>query len=142
MPALIHDFDGIRRRRDDLRACSHVIGDQRSNLRELIESGSAWWSSDAVTDGADHFLLPSVTSTGTCTAQVPCAQKASHDEIPAPASGLRESRTVADDHWRRQRDGTLPRRVRLSPNAVRKEIEAWCAARVADRDYTPPSRDL
>lgn len=39
--------------------------------------------------------------------------------------------------WRRQKDGTFPRRVRLGPNAVgwiEAEIEAWCAERAASRD--------
>lgn len=39
--------------------------------------------------------------------------------------------------WRRQKAGTFPRRVQLGPNSVgwpEDEIEAWCAARVAERD--------
>jgi prophage regulatory protein len=41
--------------------------------------------------------------------------------------------------WRREKaqPPTFPRRVQLSPNAVgwpEEEIEAWCAARVAERD--------
>ena len=39
--------------------------------------------------------------------------------------------------WRRQKDGTFPRRVRLGPNAVgwpEDEIEAWCNERVLERN--------
>ncbi len=60
MPLLIYDFDGIRRRRDALRTCSTDFRDHQPSLRDLIERGSAWWPSAAVTDGADHFVLPSI----------------------------------------------------------------------------------
>ena len=39
--------------------------------------------------------------------------------------------------WRHEKAGTFPRRVRLGPNSVAwvaEEIEAWCAARAAERD--------
>jgi prophage regulatory protein len=39
--------------------------------------------------------------------------------------------------WRRQKDGTFPRRLHLGPNTVgwvEEEIEAWCAERAAERD--------
>lgn len=42
--------------------------------------------------------------------------------------------------WRRQKEGTFPRRVRLGPNAVgwvEAEIESWCAERAAERDERP-----
>jgi prophage regulatory protein len=41
--------------------------------------------------------------------------------------------------WRKQKNGTFPRRVKLGPNAVgwpEHEIEAWCLERVAERDTT------
>ena len=46
--------------------------------------------------------------------------------------------------WRREHDSppTFPRRVRLGRNAVgwpENEIEAWCAARLAERDHRPES---
>jgi prophage regulatory protein len=39
--------------------------------------------------------------------------------------------------WRGQKAGTFPHSVRLGPNSVgwvEVEIEAWCAARIAERD--------
>jgi len=39
--------------------------------------------------------------------------------------------------WRRQKAGTFPGRVKLGPNAIgfpESEIDAWCAARIAERD--------
>jgi prophage regulatory protein len=39
--------------------------------------------------------------------------------------------------WRRQKEGTFPRRVKLGPNTVgwpEDEIEAWCLERLAERD--------
>ncbi|HWB48629.1 MAG TPA: AlpA family phage regulatory protein [Stellaceae bacterium] len=39
--------------------------------------------------------------------------------------------------WRRERDGSFPRRVQLSPNSVawiETEVETWCAERAAERD--------
>jgi prophage regulatory protein len=39
--------------------------------------------------------------------------------------------------WRRQKEGTFPRRVKLGPNTVgwpEEEIEAWCLERLAERD--------
>lgn len=45
--------------------------------------------------------------------------------------------------WRRQKAGTFPRRVKLGPNSVgflEEEVEAWCVARIAERDRsTSPS---
>lgn len=45
--------------------------------------------------------------------------------------------------WRKERDGDFPKRVKIGKNAVAwvaEEIDAWIAARVADRDAaaSPP----
>jgi hypothetical protein len=73
MPTLIYDFASIRKRCDEIRAGSIDIADRQSRLRELIESGSAWWPLEAVTDGADHFSLPSIPSTKACAPSAPSA---------------------------------------------------------------------
>ena len=39
--------------------------------------------------------------------------------------------------WRKERDGTFPRRVKLGPNSVgwiESEIERWIESRIAERD--------
>lgn len=75
MPPLIQHFDDIRKRRDEIRARSMaVMATRQPSLRALIESGAAWWPSDAVTDGADHFVLPSIVATNARAACAPPVQ--------------------------------------------------------------------
>jgi prophage regulatory protein len=47
--------------------------------------------------------------------------------------------------WRKERDGEFPKRVKIGKNAVAwvaEEVDAWIAARVAERDArTDPPED-
>lgn len=52
--------------------------------------------------------------------------------------GPRKGVTYSRPHiWRREREGTFPRRVKLGGNRVawiEDEIDAWVEARIAERD--------
>lgn len=46
--------------------------------------------------------------------------------------------------WRKQRDGSFPRRIKLGNNSIgwlEEEIDDWIRARVAERDALPPAED-